>query len=34
MRYSIEPKDQVYERDYGFLPSAKNMSKTIGWNHK
>lgn len=30
MRYSIEPKDQVYERDYGFLSSAKNMSKTIG----
>ena len=29
MRYSIEPKDQVYERDYGFLSSAKNMSKTI-----
>ena len=34
MCYSIESKDQIYERDYGFLSSAKNMSKTIRWNHK
>ena len=25
MRYSIEPKDRVYVKGYGFLSFAKNM---------
>ena len=25
MRYSIEPKDRIYVRGYGFLSFAKNM---------
>ena len=37
MCYSIEPKDRVYVKGYGFLSFAKNMSKNIaenvsGWN--
>ena len=30
MRYSIEPRDQTFEKGYGFLSFAKNMSKNIG----
>ena len=26
MRYSIEPKDRIYVKEYGFLSFAKNMS--------
>ena len=26
MRYSIEPRDRIYAKDYGFLTFAKNMS--------
>ena len=29
MRYSIEPKDRIYVKGYGFLPFAKNMGKTL-----
>ena len=29
-RYSVEPKDQIFVKGYGFLSSAKNMSKNIG----
>ena len=25
MRYSIEPRDRIYVKRYGFLPFAKNM---------
>ena len=25
MRYSIEPKDRIYVKEYGFLSFAKNM---------
>ena len=25
MRYSIEPKDRIYVKEYGFLPFTKNM---------
>ena len=25
MRYSIEPKDRIYVKGYGFLSFAKNM---------
>ena len=26
MRYSIEPKDRIYVKGYGFLSFAKNMN--------
>ena len=26
MRYSIEPRDRIYAKGYGFLTFAKNMS--------
>ena len=29
MRYSIEPKDRVYVKGYGFLSFAKNMGKNL-----
>ena len=29
MRYSIEPRDRIYVKGYGFLSFAKNMSKTL-----
>ena len=29
MRYSIEPRDQIHVKGYGFLSFAKNMSKNI-----
>ena len=29
MRYSIEPKDRVYVKGYGFLSFPKNMSKHL-----
>ena len=29
MRYSIESKDSVYVKEYGFLYSAKNMGKNL-----
>ena len=35
MRYSIEPKDRIYVKGYGFLSFAKNMgthlSNKYGW---
>ena len=30
MRYSIEPRDRIYVKGYGFLSFAKNMSKSLG----
>ena len=32
MRYSIEPRDKRYVKDYGFLPFARNIGKNIGKN--
>ena len=32
MRYSIEPRDRVYVKGYGFLSFAKNMSNKYGKN--
>ena len=32
MRYSIEPRYQVFLKDYGFLSFAKIMRKKIGKN--
>ena len=29
MRYSIEPKNIVYVKGYGFLSFAKNMGKSL-----
>ena len=29
MRYSIEPKDRVYVKGYGFLSFAKNIGKNV-----
>ena len=30
MRYSIQPKNGIFVKGYGFLSFAKNMSKNIG----
>ena len=29
MRYSIEPKDRIYIKGYGFLSFAKNTAKNL-----
>ena len=29
MRYSIEPRDRIYVKEYGFLSFAKNMDKSL-----
>ena len=29
MRYSIEPRDRIYVKAYGFLSFAKNMGKSL-----
>ena len=29
MRYSVEPRDRIYVKGYGFLSCAKNMGKTL-----
>ena len=29
MRYSIEPEDKIYVKEYGFLSFAKNMGKNL-----
>ena len=29
MRYSIEPRDSIYVKGYGFLCFAKNMGKSL-----
>ena len=31
-RYSVQPKDWIFVKDYGFLPFIKNMGKNIGEN--
>ena len=28
--YSVQPRDQIFVKGYGFLSSAKNMGKNIG----
>ena len=32
MRYSIQPRDRIFVKGYGFLSFAKNMGKNIGKN--
>ena len=29
MRYSIEPRNRIYVKGYGFLSFAKNMGKSL-----
>ena len=29
MRYSVEPRDRIYVKGYGFLFFAKNMGKSL-----
>ena len=30
MRYSVQPRNRIFVKGYGFLPFAENMGKTIG----
>ena len=32
MRYSVQPRDRIFVKGYGFLSFAKNMSKNIAEN--
>ena len=32
MHYSVQPKDQISVKGYGFLTFAKNIGKNIGKN--
>ena len=31
-RYSVQPRDWIFGKSYGFLPFAKNMVKGFGKN--
>ena len=31
-KHSVQPRDQIFVKDYGFLSFAKNMGKIIGIN--
>ena len=33
-KYSVQPRDQIFVKGYGFLSSAKNMGKNIGKKYK
>ena len=32
MRYSVQPRDRIFVKGYGFFPFAKNTGKNIGKN--
>ena len=32
MCYSVQPRDQVFVKSYGFLSFAKNIDKNVGKN--
>ena len=32
MRYSVQPRDRIFVKGYGFLSFAKSMGKNIGKN--
>ena len=32
IRYSVQPRDRVFVKDYGFFSFAKNMGKNIDKN--
>ena len=34
MCYSVQPRDQIFVKGYGFLSFAKNMGKNIGKKYK
>ena len=34
MLYSIQPRDRVFRKGYGFLSFAKNIVKSISKKHK
>ena len=33
-RYSVQSRDQIFVKGYGFLPFPKNMGKNIGKKYK
>ena len=33
MRYSNEPKNRIYVKEYGFLTFAKNMGKDLSYKY-
>ena len=33
MRYSIEPRDRIYVKGYGFLSFAKNIAKNLSYKY-
>ena len=33
-RYSVQPRDRIFVKHYGFLSFAKNINKNIGKNIK
>ena len=32
MRYSVQPRDRMFVKSYGFFSFAKNMGKIVGKN--
>ena len=34
IRYSVQPRDQIFVKGYGFLLFSKNMGKNIGKKYK
>ena len=34
MRYSMQPRDEIFVKGYGFLSFAENMSENIGKIYK
>ena len=32
MGYSVEPRDRIFVKDYGFFSFAKNMGKNVSKN--
>ena len=34
MRYSVQPRDWIFAKGYGFSSFARNMGKNIGKNKK
>ena len=32
MRYSVQPRDRIFVKSYGYLPFVKNMGRNIGKN--
>ena len=32
MRYSVQPRDRIFKKDFGFLSFANDVGKNIGKN--